>query len=119
MFAVSSQVKLRCTASGDGGAPGCVGSLHTYAWSPPKTECEFREIRTVKGKIGKSDFLAEDGEIYCEITGTLALAGGGNTVFLTNVRDIMLAVNIVLNMCRKYNQNVLHIFRWACRDIRQ
>ena len=65
MFAVSSQVKLRCTASGDGGAPGCVGSLHTYAWSPPKTECEFREIRTVKGKIGKSDFLAEDGDIYC------------------------------------------------------
>ena len=26
---------------------------------------------------------------------------------------------IVLNMCRKYNQSVLHIFRWACRDIRQ
>ena len=25
---------------------------------------------------------------------------------------------IVLNMCRKYNQSVLHIFRWACRDIR-
>ena len=43
----------------DGGAPGCVGSLHTYALSPPKTECEFREIRSVKGKIGKFDFLAE------------------------------------------------------------
>ena len=64
IFAVSSQVKLRCTASGDDGAPGCVGSLHTSAWSPPKTECGFREIRTVKGKIKKSDFLAEDGDIY-------------------------------------------------------
>ena len=92
---MSSQVKLRCTASGDGGAPGCVGSLHTYAWSPPKTECVFREIRTVKGKIGKSDFLAEDGEIYYEITGTqvMPLSCGGDTVFLTNVRDVMLAVN--------------------------
>ena len=70
MFAVSSQEKLRCTSSGDGGAPGCVGSLHTYAWSPPKTECEFREIRSVKGKIGKFDFLAEDGEVFYEITGT-------------------------------------------------
>ena len=58
MFAVSSPEKLRCTSSGDGGAPGCVGSLHTYAWSPPKTE-----IRSVKGKIGKFDFLAEDEEI--------------------------------------------------------
>ena len=57
MLAVSSQVKLKCTASEDGGAPGCVGSLHTYAWSHPKTECMFREIRTVKGNIEKSDFL--------------------------------------------------------------
>ena len=31
MFAVSSQEKLRCTSRGDGGAPGCVGSLRTYA----------------------------------------------------------------------------------------
>ena len=70
MFAVSSQEKLRCTSRGDGGAPGCVGSLHTYAWSPPKRECEFREIRSVKGKIGKFDFLAEIGEVNYEITGT-------------------------------------------------
>ena len=40
-----------------------MGSLHTYAGSPPKTECEFKEIRTVEGKIRKFDFLAEDGEI--------------------------------------------------------
>ena len=47
-----------------------MGSLHTYAWSPPKTESEFREIRSLKGKIGKFDFLAEDGELYSEIIGT-------------------------------------------------
>ena len=58
------------TSRGDGGAPGCVGSLHTYSWSPPKTECEFSEIRSVTGKIGKFDFLAEQGELYYEITGT-------------------------------------------------
>ena len=48
----------------------------------------------MKGKIGKFDFLAEDGEVYYEITGTqvMPLACGGNTVFLTNVRDIMIAV---------------------------
>ena len=88
MFAVSSQVKLRCTASGDGGAPGCVGSLHTYAWSPPKTECGFREIRTVEGKIRKFDFLAEDGEIMIKsqelqcthVVKTVGAAGGWITV---------------------------------------
>ena len=39
--------------------------------------------------------MAEEGEIYYEITGTqvMPLSCGGNTVFLTNVRDIMLAVN--------------------------
>ena len=94
MFTVSSREKLRCTSRGDKGALGCVGSLHTYYWSLPKTECEFKEIRSVTGKIGKSDFLAEDGELYYEITGTqvMPLACGGNTVFQTNVRDIMLAV---------------------------
>ena len=102
-FAVSSQVKLRCTASGDGGAPGCVGSLHTYAWSPPKTEGGFREIRTVKGKIGKCDFLAEDGDICCEITET---------------QGMPVAVNIVLNMCRTFRLYFLHIFRWACCNTR-
>ena len=66
----------------------------THAWSPSKTECEFREFRSVKGKIGKFDFLTEDGELYYEIPGTqvMPLACGGNTVFLTNVRDIMIAV---------------------------
>ena len=70
------------------------GSFHTYAWSPPKTACEFREIRSVKEKIGKFDFMAEDSELYCEITGTqmMPLSYRGNTVFLTNVRDIMIAV---------------------------
>ena len=79
---------------GDGGAPGCVGSLHTYAWSPSKTECEFKEIRLVKGKIGKFVFLTENGELHYEIMGTqvMPLACGGNTVYLTNVRDIMIAV---------------------------
>ena len=71
-----------------------LGSHHTYDWIPPQTECEFREIRSVKEKIGKFDFLAEDGELYYEImrTKVMALACEGNTVFLTNVRDIMIAI---------------------------
>ena len=31
-----------------------------YAQSPPKRECEFTAIWSVKGKIGKFDFLAEE-----------------------------------------------------------
>ena len=94
MFAVSSQEKLICMSRGDVGAPGCEGSLYTYAWSPPKTKCEFREIRSVKGKIGRFDFLAKEGELYYEITGTqvMPLACGGNTIFVTNVRNIMIAL---------------------------
>ena len=37
MFTASRE-KLRCTSRGDKGALGCVGSLHTYYWSLPKTE---------------------------------------------------------------------------------
>ena len=59
-------------------------SLHTYAGSPPKTECEFKEIRTVEGKIRKFDFLAEDGEIMIKsrelqcthVVKTVGAAGG-------------------------------------------
>ena len=43
MFAVSSQEKLRCTSSGDGGAPGCVGSLHMFCYSDTFcTSCSTR-----------------------------------------------------------------------------
>ena len=38
MFTGSSRNQLRCTSRGEKGALGCVGSLHTYYGSHPKTE---------------------------------------------------------------------------------
>ena len=46
-MAMSSAEKLACNPNGPNS--GCVGALHTYAWEPPKTTCQFKEVKEAQG----------------------------------------------------------------------
>ena len=62
VIARSSSEKLRCNPHGP--SLGCVGTLHTYAWKPPKTSCLFCEVRELEGVFSTWFFEVEDDQIY-------------------------------------------------------
>ena len=87
--AMSSAEKLSCNPRGL--ALGCVGALHTYAWSPPKSSCQYRIVRKVKGLLAPTYFAADDAQLYYDLKKpqTLPFSCGALKVFATNVQDIV------------------------------
>ena len=75
-----------------GPALGCVGALHMYAWSPPKSSCQYRIVREVEGLIAATYFAADEAQLYYELKRpqTLPFSCGSPKVFPTNVQDIVL-----------------------------
>ena len=85
----SSAEKLACNPRGP--ALGCVGALHTYAWSPPKSSCQYRIVREVEGLIAATYFAADEAQLYYDLKTpqTLPFSCGAPKVFATNVQDIV------------------------------
>ena len=86
----SSAEKLACNSRGP--VLGCVGALHTYAWSPPKSSCQYRVVREVEGLIAATYFAADEAQLYYDLKRpqTLPFSCGEPKVFVTNVQDIVL-----------------------------
>ena len=93
--AMSSAEKLSCNPRGP--ALGCVGALHTYAWTPPKSSCQYQIVREVKGLFAPTYFAADDAQLYYDLKKpqTLPINCGAPKVYPTNVQDF---VGIVLSI---------------------
>ena len=89
IMAMSSAEKLQCNPLGP--ASGCVGALHTYAWSPPKSSCQYRVVREVQGLFAPTYFAADEAQLYYELKGgqTLPFSCGAHKVHATNMKDIL------------------------------
>lgn len=87
---MSSAEKLACNLHGP--STGCVGTLHTYMWEPPKTSCLFWEVREAQGLFAPTYFAAEKEQLFYELKGsqTLPMSCCGYQVYATKVQEIML-----------------------------
>ena len=87
--AMSSAEKLSCNPRGP--ALGCVEALHTYAWSPPKSSCQYRIVRELNGLLAPTYFAADDAQLYYDLKKpqTLPFSFGSPRVFATNLQDIV------------------------------
>ena len=88
--AMSSSELLACNPRGP--SMGCVGALHTYAWSQPADSCTYKKIREVQGLLAPYYFASTENELFYELKGGYALPipCGGYKAFSTNVKDIVL-----------------------------
>ena len=71
---------------------GCVGALHTYAWSKPADSCTYKKIRDVQGLLTPDYFASSENELFYELKEghALPIPCGGYRAFSTNVKDIVL-----------------------------
>ena len=71
---------------------GCVGALHTYAWSQLADSCTYKKIREVQGLLAPHYFASTENELFYELKGGYALPipCGGFIALSTNVKDIVL-----------------------------
>ena len=88
--AMSSSELLACNPRGP--AMGCVGALHTYAWSKLADSCTYKKIREVQGLLTLDYFASSENELFYELKAghALPIPCGGYCAFSTNVNDIML-----------------------------
>ena len=88
--AMSSSELLACNPRGP--SQGCVGALHTYAWSQPADSCTYKKIREVQGLMAPDYFASTENELFYELKGGYALPipCGGYKAFSTNVKGIVL-----------------------------
>lgn len=90
IMAMSSVEKLACNPHGP--STGWAVALHTYAWEPPKTSCQFRKVREAQGLFAPSYFAAKEEQLFYNLKGsqTLTMSCGRYQVYATNVQDIIL-----------------------------
>ena len=88
--AMSSSELLACNPRGP--SMGCVGALHTYAWSQPVDSCTYKNIREVQGLLAPNYFASSENKLFYELKGghALPIPCGGYKAFSTNVKDIVL-----------------------------
>jgi len=60
--AMSSSELLACNPRGP--SMGCVGALHTYAWSQPADSCTYKKIREVQGLLAPHYFASTENELF-------------------------------------------------------
>ena len=86
----SSAELLACNPRGP--ALGCVGALHTYAWSPPRSSCQYRLVREVEGLTAATYFAADEAQLYYDLKRSITLppSCGSLIAYPTSVQDIVL-----------------------------
>ena len=67
IMAMISVERLPCNPLGP--AAGCVGALHTYAWTPPKSSCQYQVVREVQGLFAPTYFATDQAQIYYDLQG--------------------------------------------------
>ena len=88
--AMSSSELLVCNLRGP--SMGCVGALHTYAWSQLEDSCTYKKIREVQGLLTPHYLASTENKLFYDLKGGYALPipCGGYKAFSTNVKDIVL-----------------------------
>ena len=69
--AMSSSELLACNPRGP--LQGCVGALHTYAWSQPADSFTYKKIREVQGLLAPYYFASTENELFYELKGGYVL----------------------------------------------